>query len=49
MAQAVQTMMKLRGVVAHNYYEQFAKGNTTISTPHSSPQMPVNITLRLLT
>ena len=26
MAQAVQTMMKLRGVVAHNYYEQFAKG-----------------------
>ena len=25
MAQAVQTMMKLRGVVAHNFYEQFAR------------------------
>ena len=40
MAQAVQTMMKLRKVVAHNYYEQFAKGNN--QNEHSRQQQPIN-------
>ena len=38
MAQAVQTMMKLRGVVAHNYYEQFAKGH------NQHPALPQQLT-----
>ena len=42
MAQAVQTMMKLRGVVAHNFYEQFAKGQP--STPHDHPDTPFQAT-----